>query len=192
MKFKRKFKGVGDVFAIFAILSLVLSIVQMTVFKYSMAVTLESDIQTDLILSNTAVYKYVDLKSIGDDNPRVIIKDHEGAYNEMLKHLKVNMSLDDNLRPRVEGSLKGPIKVKDFTIYNFYGDIVEIITCDDGKFNKEVKNSKTDSIVTRNGYTVKSTMVTTTIQFNYENMFGRVQPLSISVDTDMVNMEERE
>jgi len=192
LKFKRKFKGVGDVFAIFAILSLVLSIVQMTVFKYSMAVTLESDIQTDLILSNTAVYKYVDLKSIGDDNPRVIIKDHEGAYNEMLKHLKVNMSLDDNLRPRVEGSLKGPIKVKDFTIYNFYGDIVEIITCDDGKFNKEVKNSKTDSIVTRNGYTVKSTMVTTTIQFNYENMFGRVQPLSISVDTDMVNMEERE
>ena len=187
MKLGRKVKGAGTAFILFTSIGLMLCVLEAAIFKQHSLITIASDVQTDVILANSSVYKCVDLKSLGEDDPKVIVKDYTAALNEMKKHLMVNMDLDENLKPKVDGVIKGNIIIEEFTIYNFKGTSVDIITYKDGSFIFNTKDITSKKLFTSNNYEVTSTMVTTTIAFNVENMFGRVEPQIVSVDTDIVS-----
>ncbi|MEG1482879.1 MAG: hypothetical protein RSA57_03685 [Cetobacterium sp.] len=173
-------------FILFYMFGIIVFTIEVAAVKMNILTTMAEDIQTDLILSNSAVYKHIDKKALGDLEPKLIISDYTAAYNGMKEYLIYNMELSNNLEPKSDAIIKGPIEIKDFIIYNIKGDKVDIVTLRNGAFNVETKGIS-ELVVTPNNHVVTSTTVTTTIEMDIQNMFGRVERQSISVDTDLID-----
>ncbi len=183
---KKKYKGIMTAFILFCVFGVIVITVEAVSLKMNILRALAEQTQTDLVLSNSAVYKYIDKKALGEVEARVIINDYTAAYNEMKEYLIYNMDLSNNLTPKSDAIIKGPIEIKDFVIYNVKGDTVDVVTMRNGTFQVETKNKTLEKILTPNKYEINNTTVTTTIEMDIENMFGRVERQTISVDTDIV------
>lgn len=149
------------------------------------------DIQDSLYLSNTATYKYIDKKLLGDDGEYLIIKDVDNALQIFKDKLKHNMKLDNTFKPITVKTIEGKISIKEFIIYNVQGNLVEIYALStNGMLNKTIKDLSKETIVTPNGYKVKATTVHTTISFNVKGMNGEIDEQEVTVDTDIVNFKD--
>lgn len=183
---KKKSKGAMDIFIVFLMIFVILSLVLTTVIRYNLMITLAQGIQDDLILSNSSVYKCIDKKALGEDNPQILINDYTAAFNEMKKHLIKNMKLNNNLDPKENYIITSKIEVTDFIIYNHKGDTIDVVTYNNGSFIVDTKNALNSDVITKNGHKVENTVVTTTISMDIKGMMGISERQSVSVDTNIV------
>lgn len=182
----KKSKGSGNIFVLSCMFVLVICLIASAVFRANVMNAVAQGIQDDLILSSSTVYKYIDPRVLGEDEPMLLITDYSAAYNEVKKYLINNMKLNENMEPSDNGIIKSPIEITDFIIYNYKGESVDIITYNNGAFTVDSKNTLNEDIITKNEHKVNSTVVTTTISMDVKGIYGVVERQSVSVDTDII------
>lgn len=184
LNLKKKSKGSVGIFMVGLMIIMILLLITSSVFFEYIRSVLSQGIQDDLILSNSSVYKCIDIHALGDDTPQLQINDYNAAFAEVKKHIIKNMNLDQNMNPK-NNTLIGKVDITEFTIYNFKNDHIDVIRYENGRFLTETKATGTQ-VFTSNKHKVDSTVVTTTIEMDVKDVLGTSKRESVSVDTDIV------
>lgn len=182
----RRSKGSMGIYFIFTMVVLLICLIGSAIFQSNAMNAIAQGIQDDLILSSSSVYKYIDLRALGEDDPKLLITDYTAAYNEVKKYLIKNMKLNQSMEPEDNGVIKSAIEITDFIIYNYKGPNIDIITYKNGTFTVDTKNTLNEDVITKNGHKVNSTVVTTTISMDIKGIYGVIERQSVSVDTDII------
>lgn len=151
----------------------------------------ESEIVSDsMISSNLAAFKDIDKKILGADPTfsTIVIEDPNIALQTYKRHLKYNLSLDNDFKPINSISfIKGRVDITKFIVYNVAGNdiIVHELNTETGNFlSKTVTNGK-NVVMTPKGFLVSATTIHSEIGFDTEIMFGHNSYARKSEDTDI-------
>jgi hypothetical protein len=150
--------------------------------------------QDNVMLSNLAIYKDLDLQALGD-TPKVFrINDANTALNTFKEYLSKNMDLDSNLVGKSNSIAVGQVKINSYIIYNINGAAAEIYTYDRGTLSfvkTNIANINVTPIYTPLGTRVLKTTVHSKIDFMIEpilkGVLGNTRQVSANVDTDITN-----
>lgn len=186
-----KIKHNGDasivVLSLFVIV-LILLCAEFVIF-HAVIVNRAEEIQDDVMLSNLAVYKNVDINALSVDEKNLRISDAAAALETFIQHLKINMKLNDDFTASKGSLVIGKAHIEEFTIYNVNKNHVEILSCsgDDNSFTKRnVMDKSVNHVTTSNGSIVKNTSVHVAISYSVKLLFGQTKKVTTSVDTDIV------
>ncbi|URZ06723.1 hypothetical protein [Clostridium felsineum] len=184
----KKLKGDASMVVLSLFTLILIGLLVEFVFFHMLIVKAAEGVQDDVVFSNLAIYKNVDQNSLSLDDKNLKIEDCNSALNTFKEYLQKNMKLNSNL-DSLDDSFKGTITINEFTIYNVKGNYVEILTYkpQDNVFIKsEVKNKNENIVKTSDNVVVKNTSIHTSISYNVKLLFGQVNTVTTSVDTDIV------
>lgn len=159
------------------------------VIFHAVMVNRAEEIQDDVVLSNLAVYKNVDINALAIDEKNLRISDAAAAFETFIQHLKINMKLNDDFTVSKGSLVIDKVSIDDFTIYNVNKNHVEILSRsgNGNSFTRsEVMDKSVKPVTTSNGVIVRNTSVHATISYNVKLLFGQIKLVTTSVDTDIV------
>ena len=174
-------------------ITLILAMIVFTM-SYGIIMTEAEMCGDDLISSELAVYKDIDMEELGksDELRKIIITDYEKAFQTFNEYLCKNLNLDEDLNPRyIEYNfIKSRVNIDSFIIYNVYKDSIQTITYNgshDNKFTDTgfIENAK-GSIISPKGNTIENTTVYAKISFNIRTIFNNEKTVSIEEESDIL------
>lgn len=189
-------KSKGDVsFAITLpiVVLIVIVICYVVASKYMMVV--KSNIADDcLVTSNLASLSTknmdLDFLSLNPDSSQLTISSLDDARDTFIKHLQLNLSLDDTFRSSDYAFIKGQVIIKSLIFYNVYdnGDVSinEYLEGSDIAITTLVPNGK-GVIITPKGNIIEATGVHSEIEFPIQSIFKRVITVTVSEDNDILS-----
>ncbi|AAK79935.1 hypothetical protein BJV85_001900 [Clostridium acetobutylicum] len=160
------------------------------VFFHKLIMKEAEGVQDDVILSNLAVYKDVDMEALSFKEGCLKISDYNAAFKTFKDHLQKNMRLDNNFNSLNGQFIEGNVTIDEFTIYNVENNYVEILTYsrENNEFTRrEIKNRSINVVKTTDNVVVKNTSVHAAISYDVRLLFGQKKRVMTSVDTDVVN-----
>lgn len=190
--FKRKNQGsisIGILLSWFLFIILILLSFSIEIYFVNLRANMVRD---DIVLSNLATYKDIDLRALGDDPSVFKLSNPKKALSTFKIYLKKNMRLDDNMCGKDNSAAIGQVIIKQYIIYNISGNNAEIYTYDttNGEFIRSVVNDITNNpIVTPYGTVVKRTSIHTTLEFQIQTILngfsGNKRSVKVMADTDI-------
>lgn len=184
---RKKNKGDASIGVLSLFMLILIALALMFAVFYRILINRMQSVQDDITLSNLAVYKNIDLDTLGQDGT-LKISDSNAAFETFKKHLKINMKLDDNLNGLNGSAADGQVTIDEFTIYNVKGNTVDILTYSSNThmFTESMADKSLSQVKTSDNSIVKNTSVHATIRFNTDILFGKKKEITTSVDTDIV------
>lgn len=184
---RKKNKGDASIGVLSLFMLILITLALMFAVFYRILINRMQSVQDDVTLSNLAVYKNIDLDTLGQDGT-LKISDSNAAFETFKKHLKINMKLDDNLNGLNGSAADGQVTIDEFTIYNVKGNTVDILTYSSNThmFTESMADKSLSQVKTSDNSIVKNTSIHATIRFNTDILFGKKKEITTSVDTDIV------
>lgn len=181
-------KGDASIAVLSLLMAVIITMFGVTAWYYKfLSVKLEG-VQDDLTYSNLAVYKNLDMTAIAGDDKNISINDTSGAVSTFENYLEKNMNLDSNMNGLNGSIAAGKVTLDELTIYNVYGNSVNILTYDKntGTFtSSEVNDITKTPVKTTNGKVITNTCVHSTIEFKINMPFGIQKTSKVFTDTDI-------
>ncbi|MBE6049528.1 MAG: hypothetical protein E7214_02420 [Clostridium sp.] len=172
------------IFSITTILILITYVVTLNIIRDE--AEMASD---DLVSSELAVYKDIDMPAMGKSGKLNLIKisKYEDAFKTFKRFLKNNFNLDENLTALNKANfIKGKLKIESFIIYNVIDDDVEKIEYKDGKFSTTKETNGRNGVVTPKGNLVENTTVYAKVSFDINTMFKKKKKVELEEETDIL------
>jgi len=149
-------------------------------------------VENDIVFSNLATYKNIDLKALGDTPYSFKFTDPNLALDTFYSYLKTNMKLDNNLQGLSNSVATGTVTVKTYIIYEISGSTCNIYTYNSATktFNNTTVSDITVTPVTSpSGVNITKTSVYTVLSYNIvpvmPGILGHALPVKTSVLTDI-------
>ena len=148
-------------------------------------------VSDDIVCSELAAFKHIDKLELGGSEKidRLIINEHEKAFDTFKDYLKTNLGLDYSFYPISDYNfIKGKVDIIAFKIYNVDGNDVEIITYSDSNPEKttEIKRGGNGVVVTPKGNIVNHTTINAEIGFHIKPMFLDEKYVTKMEETDIL------
>lgn len=180
--------GVTVIFSITLVLILITFAISINIIRNQSEI-----VSDDIVCSELAAFKHIDKLELGasENIDKLIITEHEKAFDTFKEYLKLNLGLDDSFKPLSEYSfIKGKVDILSFKIYNVKENEIEIITYNDSGSSpvKEKKDNKDNEkkIITPKGNEVESTTIHAKIGFHIKPMFLGEKYVTKFEETDIV------
>ncbi len=171
----------------FLIISLMIFIFYITAL--GQARTQREMVSDDLVSSELAAFKDIDMEKLGesDDLTLIVVTDPEASFETFKHHLKYNLNIDDNFKPRSEFHfIKSKVNLDDFYIYNVYGEDVEFLKLNSsGGFDKTTVTNGKGTLKTPSDKAIEATTIYAKISFEVESIFNNKVMVSTSEEVDI-------
>lgn len=132
-------------------------------------------VNDDLATSELATFKDIDTDVLGKSMNlnELVITDYSMALQTFESYLKENLNVDENFNP-ISGAnfIKSKVDISEFTIYNLYGNDVQVITYKNGSFSLIYNNDAKGTIKTPKGNIVNYTTIYAKIDFDINPIFN--------------------
>ncbi|MNL91270.1 hypothetical protein D3C81_10010 [compost metagenome] len=153
-------------------------------------------IQDDIVISNLATYKLLDMTSLAE-TPRIFkIVSPANALATSKIYLQKNMNLNSDMTAKAGNIVTGEVKIKEYILYNVSYNKVEIwkYNSNTNTFNLTTVADKTVTPVTSpNGVTITNTAIYTVLNVNVEvvmkGLLGESLNQNIAALTDIKGNE---
>ncbi|MCX7884660.1 MAG: hypothetical protein N2448_06485 [Caloramator sp.] len=149
--------------------------------------------QDDIVLSNLAVYKDIDLKALGDTAPVIKISEPMKAFQTFKTYLKKNMYLDENMNGTDRSVAVGNVNIESYIIYNVSGYSMQIFTYNTAANNFDetiVNDVRLNPVFSPSGNRVVKTSIYTKLSFNVQTFLDsdkKLRKVFVHADTNITN-----
>lgn len=141
----------------------------------SKEISIMSDYVSDGLVASNLAAATVDLKTYGTSN-KIVNNDFEKSYVEYSESLKMNLNLDDNLKPLQNNMINSNVVISTFAIYNVEGNDVYMTKREDGGIIQNQKYTNgLGSVKTPEGVVVESTTIYSKIGFELKGYLKQTQ-----------------